>query len=97
MVASETTSSKACKLYQVSSIYNEEARTRTMKKKIKNPRFEFTFEDGKISPCLSRKAISSKFVLASDKSTQKYTLWHECSLVNMLDIFRTPFLKIIFE
>ena len=31
-------------------------------KKIKNPRFEFTFEDGKISPFLSRKAISSKFV-----------------------------------
>ena len=59
-------------------------------KKNKNPRFEFTFEDGKISPFLSRKAISSKFVLPSDKYTQKYTLRHECSLVNMLHIFRTP-------
>ena len=89
MVASETTCSKACKLYQVSSLYNEGTRTRTMKK-IKNPRFEFTFEDGKISPFLSRKEISSKFVLPSEKYTQKYTLRHECSLVNMLHIFRTP-------
>ena len=66
-------------------------------KKIKKPRFEFTFEDSKISPCLSRKAISSKFVLPSDKYTQKYTLWDECSLVNMAHIFRTPFLKNAFE
>ena len=68
-----------------------------MKKKIKNPRFKFTFEGRKISTCLSRKAISSKFALPSDKYTQKYTLWHECSPVNMLHIFRTPFLKNTFE
>ena len=50
MVASETTSSKACKLYQVSNLYNEGTRTRTMKKKIKTHALNLPLKTAKFLP-----------------------------------------------